>query len=350
MTTNRKQRTNATKWKMRIPSTLAARCLLLALFVATFFSLGLYYVIQPLWPSEASSTPTTLVVDAGELERHVKMLSETLTPRDETNPTSLDRVSRYIHDELHRRGGRMSEQRYNVHGKLYRNVIASFGPEVGARVIVGAHYDSFRKLPGADDNASGVAGLIEIGGLLGENPPSAAVDLVAYTLEEPPYFRTTAMGSYMHAEQLHRSGTDVRLMISLEMIGYFSDAPNSQSYPSLMLSALYPSEGNFVAVVGRMGETGLVRDIKKAMRSGSDLPVYSVNAPSGTFGIDFSDHQNFWRFGFPAVMISDTAFFRNRNYHTAADTADTLDYRRMAKVVVGVHAILSSNGSAIIGA
>lgn len=146
------------------------------------------------------------------------------------------------------------------------------------------------------------------------------------------------MGSAVHARSLAESGTSVRAMICLEMIGYFSDAPNSQRYPIGALGVFYPSTGNFISVVGRVGGGGLVRTVKRAMTASSPLPVYSINAPSFVPGIDFSDHLNYWKEGFPAVMVSDTSFYRNGNYHTVDDTADTLDYQRMAQVVVGVHA------------
>lgn len=227
---------------------------------------------------------------------------------------------------------------FEVEGRNYRNVIAEFGPETEERIVVGAHYDAYHAFPGADDNASGVAGLLELAGLLAKTNLPLRVELVAYTLEEPPYFHTPHMGSGVHAESLKRQGVKVRAMISLEMIGYFSDALDSQSFPVSVLRALYPSQGNFISVVGGVGDAMLVRRIKGAMRAGASLPVYSINAPRFVPGIDFSDHLSYWNAGYPAVMITDTAFYRNHNYHTHNDTAEKLDYRRMAMVVEGVAA------------
>jgi len=178
-----------------------------------------------------------------------------------------------------------------------------------------------------------VAGLLELGRLLAANPPATRVDLVAYSLEEPPYFRTPSMGSRAHAAALAKSGVHVRAMISLEMIGYFNDQPDSQQYPLSVMGLAYPTRGNFIAVVGRLGEAWLTRRIKGSMSSAGSVPVRSINAPRAIPGIDFSDHLNYWDAGYPAVMVTDTSFYRNANYHALSDVPSTLDYRRMAVVV-----------------
>jgi Peptidase family M28 len=294
------------------------------------------YVTQPLIRSPNISA--AISVDPKRLETHVRTLSESFVPRDESHPENLDRCAAYIRREFESANARVSEQPFTVAGKTYRNVIAHFGPETKEMVVVGAHYDTAGPLPGADDNASGVAGLLELARLLGNGQLPIQVDLVAYTLEEPPFFRSEQMGSAMHAKGLKREGAVVRVMLSLEMIGYFSDEHNSQHFPSSVLSLFYPTEGNFISVIGKMGEGMLVRKIKKAMAGATSLPVYSINAPQLIPGVDFSDHLNYWREGYPAVMITDTAFYRNANYHTIGDTAERLDYRRMGKVVEGVYA------------
>lgn len=277
-------------------------------------------------------------VSAERLEAHVRALSEEFVPRDHAHPHNMNRAAAYIFAELKEAGGRVSVQDFEVRGTTYRNVVASFGPEEGARIVVGAHYDAAGPFPAADDNASGVAGLIELAGLLGRESPRTRVDLVAWALEEPPFFQTRHMGSVAHAESLRRAGVRVRVAISLEMIGFFSDAPGSQRFPLGFLKAFYPSAGNFISVVGKLGQAGVVRRVKKAMRGASPLGVHSINAPRWVPGVDFSDHASYWDAGYPALMITDTAFYRNPWYHTARDTAETLDYARMAMVVQGVHA------------
>lgn len=314
---------------------------------AVFAALGLivvlgagavFYVVQPLWPVTRAG-PLVGTVDPAALEAHVRMLSDTLPPREWSRPENLERAAEYVAAQLTRAGGRVAEQPYTAFGTLqYRNVIASFGREGGERIVVGAHYDAHAGLPGADDNASGVAGLIELGRLLARTTSARrGVDLVAFTLEEAPAYRSDAMGSWVHARSLRNGGVRVRAMISLEMIGYFTDARGSQQLPHPALGLVYPRTGDFIAVIGRLGEARLVRRVKRAMQRATELPVYSMNAPTVVPGVDFSDHRSYWAHDYPAVMVTDTAFYRNPHYHTSTDTSATLDYRRMAKVVEAVH-------------
>jgi hypothetical protein len=312
------------------------KVMLYLLALAFLLIAALYiYVAQPVLVGKAERANT---VDPSRLETRVRMLSESLLPRSEAYPEELDRAAAYIRQEFTRALGRVSEQPYDVGGRTYRNVIAVFGPETVERIVVGAHYDTAGPQPGADDNASGVSGLIELAYLLSKREPPIKVELVAYTLEEPPFFRSPYMGSAVHARALVKDGARVRAMFSLEMIGYFSDAEGSQHFPNAGLRLFYPTKGNFISIVGMTGQALLVRKIKRAMKGASGLRVYSINAPRSIPGVDFSDHMNYWDAGYPAVMITDTAFYRNPNYHTAADTAEKLDYYRMAQVVEGVYA------------
>lgn len=308
--------------------------ILLLVLIAVWF-----WATQPLLSRATPNTQRT--VDPSRLEAHVRKLSIEMGPRDELHPQNLDQVAAYIKNEFSQTGAFVSEQVYRVKGQYYRNVIAHFGPETEERIIVGAHYDTAGPLPGADDNASGVAGLIELARLLKPQELKVRVELVAFSTEEPPYFGSTGMGSYVHADSLRQQNVRVRAMFSLEMIGYFSDAPNSQHFPIGLLNALYPSTGNYITVVGRLTDGLLVRRTKAAMRNAAPLAVYSINAPQFVTGVDFSDQRNYWHAGYNAVMITDTAFYRNRNYHTEQDTAEKLDYKRMAMVVEGVYATVS---------
>ena len=295
-----------------------------------------FRVTQPVFWAGAAKGGVRVAPE--RLEAHVRALSEEFAPRDAAHPEGLERAAAYVRGAFESAGGAVSEQPYEVGGRVYRNVVASFGPGTRERVVVGAHYDAAGPLPGADDNASGVAGLLELARLLGASPPPLRVELVAFTLEEPPFFRSAEMGSAVHARALRRQGVAVRAMISLEMIGYFSDREDGQQFPSPALKLFYPSRGDFIAVVGKFDQGRLVRRVKRAMLGAAPLPVYSINAPRSVPGIDFSDQMNYWEAGYDAVMITDTAFYRNPNYHTARDTAGTLDYRRMAMVVEGVYA------------
>jgi Zn-dependent M28 family amino/carboxypeptidase len=280
-----------------------------------------------------------IAVDQSALERHVRMLSVTLHPRSVDNLTNLDRAADYVLEQLRAAGAETAVQPVEADGKQFRNLIARFGPRDGPVLVIGAHYDSCGDTPGADDNASGVAGLLEVARLLAAHPPSRAVELVAYTLEEPPYFRTDSMGSVWHARSLSEAKREVRLMLSIEMIGFYRDTAKSQSYPLAPLKLLYPDQGNFIAIVAPFDDFGATRRVKALFRGASDLPAVSINAPRFVQGVDFSDHASYWRFNMPAMMITDTSFLRNPNYHGSGDTPETLDYARMAKVVRAVYAV-----------
>ena len=289
-------------------------------------------------------------VDPARLEAHVRTLSVDLYPRSADQFDKLDQAAQYVAAQLKASGAAVSVQNVVVQEMTYRNVIARFGPPQGPLMVIGAHYDSHgdargervtadTHTPGADDNASGVAGLIELAHLLGRTPQTRAIELVAYTTEEPPHYRSEHMGSVWHARSLAAAGRDVELMLSLEMIGYFSDAPGSQHYFIPAMKHLYSDRGDFIAVVGKLGGFGATRKVKALMAGAGELPVYSINAPRALQGVDFSDHRSYWDAGMPALMITDTAFLRNPNYHRAGDTWDKLDYKRMAKVVQGVYAV-----------
>ncbi len=310
-------------------------------------------ITQPLVAPVPSKPPA---VEASRLAAHVKYLSVDLFPRSYDRIDNTERAAQYIFDEFVAAGAEVSTQEIVVRGTKYKNVIARFGPPDGAVIVVGAHYDSHgdamagamhphgftaqTHTPGADDNASGVAGLIELAGMLGRQPPQHAIELVAYALEEPPHFRTQDMGSVWHARALTASKRDVRLMLSLEMIGFFSDEPDSQRFPIPAMKYVYSDRGDFIALVGEFNDFATMRRAKGLMSGASQLPVRSINAPSALQGIDFSDHRSYWAEGYPALMVTDTAFFRNAHYHQAGDRHETLDYRRMALVVQSVFALV----------
>ena len=298
--------------------------------------LGLVGILttQPLVTAIGAQTPA---VDAAVLQKHVKYLSVDVYPRSFDFPEHLNAAADYIKNDLTAVGIVVEEQKYLVQGVPYRNLIARFGPADGKVLVMGAHYDSHGDTPGADDNASGVAGLLELAKLLQKSPPSRPVELVFYTLEEPPYFRTENMGSAVHSRSLVESKRPVDMMISVEMIGYFTDAPDSQSFPLSAMKLVYPTQGNFIAVVGRYKDMVATRRVKSALKGVDGLPVRSINAPALVTGIDFSDHLNYWAQGFSAVMVTDTSFYRNHEYHRSGDTYERLNYPRMAQVVQGLY-------------
>ena len=305
---------------------------------------ALLLATQPAVRPVASVPPP---VEPSRLARDIHALSVAFHPRSYDDPARLERTADYIAAALASSGARVESQPVDVQGMHYRNVVARFGPDAGPVLVIGAHYDACRisdaeagVTPGADDNASGVAALLELARLLGRNPPDRAVELVAYTLEEPPFFGSPDMGSAWHARSLRRDGREVALMLSLESLGYYSDAPGSQHYPVPGMRHLYGDRGDFVALVGRFGDFAAMRRAKALMSGASSLPVRSFNAPALVEGVDFSDHRSYWPQGYPALMVTDTAFLRNPHYHRMTDTADRLDPARLAQVVQGVHAVV----------
>jgi len=291
-------------------------------------------VTQPVMGSIPTSVATRS--DPDSLRRHVEFLCDDTFPRNSDHPEVLERAASYVAETMSGLGARVEEQRYRVGKPYYTNVVAAFGPEHDPAFIVGAHYDVFGELPGADDNASGIAGLLELGRLLGRNPPPVRVELVAYSLEEPPFFGSEDMGSARHARAMRRSGRRILGMVSLEMIGYFS---GEQEWGSGLLRLLYPDRGDFVMVVGRWGDRRLTRFVKRCMRGASTIPVVSAVTPR-LAGMDASDHRNYWDNGFAAVMLTDTAYLRNPSYHTDDDRPSELDYEKLAAVVDGLFGVV----------
>lgn len=298
---------------------------------------GCYLVAQPTLKSNSASAMTT---GAARLRADVEMMSVTFHPRDWQNLANLNRCADYIAEEMKKAGAAVAFQDYEAHGISYRNVIGRFGVGKERKIIVGAHYDSCNDTPGADDNASGVAGLLELARMIGANPPDLEIELVAYTLEEPPFFSGPLMGSAIHADSVADEKERIIGVIVLEMIGYFSDDPSSQGYPHPLMKAFYPSRGNFITVVSRWDQGAWIKTVKAGMKGATPLPVYSFRGPESLQGIDYSDHRNYWPHDIPALMITNTAFHRNTAYHTSRDTADRLDYERMGMVVVGVYEVI----------
>lgn len=319
----------------------AVRWLLLAAVAGAALYLGLFWFLRnPARSPDGPGAPQR--ADPGRLERDVRYLSSVVPPRNAGNVDGLERAAVHIATGFTAAGCALEVRNFEVDHTVYRNVACSFGPPAAPRLVIGAHYDVAGDAnPGADDNASGVAGLLELARLIGAARPSLQhrLDLVAFALEEPPHFRSEAMGSHAYARDLRDQGVDLKLMISVEMIGYFSDESGSQHYPLGVLNWFYPGEADFIGVVGRALDRAPVARVKALMTVTPALPVYSINAPAFVTGVDFSDHWSFWQLGFPAVMVTDTAFLRNPNYHRPTDTPETLDYRRMALTVDGLYRV-----------
>lgn len=280
---------------------------------------------------------------ARRLAEHVTHLSTTIGERNIQHEGSLHATTEYLRRNLIAAGYVVNERSYGASGHVVENLEAEIVGNESAPgiVVVGAHYDSVGGTVGADDNASGVAATLELARILKTGGLRKTVRFVFFVNEEPPYFQTEEMGSLVYARQLRREGVPVSAMISLEMLGFYSDAPGSQKYPA-MLSWLYPSRGNFIGFVGNTESRDLVRRATRIFRESAEFPSEGIAAPENWPGIGWSDHWSFWQAGYPAIMITDTALFRNPYYHTPSDTAEKLDFEKMARVVDGVKTIVSA--------
>jgi len=272
---------------------------------------------------------------ADRLRRHVNTLAGEIGERHVWRPKALEAAARYIEAEFSAVGYEVASQAYETHGVSCRNLEVTVPGASKAIVLAGAHYDTVAGSPGADDNASGVAGLIEIARALRPLQPACAVKLVAFVNEEPPFFFFGEMGSKVYAEAARRRGDDIRAMLSLEMLGCYSDARGSQAYPPF-LKWLYPDRGDFIAFVSNLRSRGVLDEVVRAFRAGSDFPAERLASPGFVPGVSWSDQLSFWRAGYPAVMVTDTAFYRYPHYHQPTDTPDRIAFPEMARVVDGL--------------
>ncbi|MCD6043804.1 MAG: peptidase [Burkholderiales bacterium] len=252
------------------------------------------------------------------LRTHVQSLARAERNQD------LETPARYIEKAL---GERAASHYFESAGRRVRNIESGAGD-----IVVGAHYDTVPGSPGADDNASGVAVLIELASMLRHRK----IRFVAFANEEAPYFLGPEMGSFVYARE---RGAGVKAMFSLEMLGYYRDAPGSQTYPA-PLGLFYPDRADFIAFVGDLGALGLVRKSIGAFRRNAKFPSEGLAAPAIIPGVSWSDHWSFRQHGYPAVMVTDTAFYRYPHYHLPSDTPEKLDYERMARVTLGLAAML----------
>jgi hypothetical protein len=284
--------------------------------------------------------PTQAEVElAHELRRHVEALATEIGERNAQRPEALEAAAEYVARELAKAGYAPRRHEYDAYGRTFANVEAELagGDEI---VIIGAHYDSERGTPGADDNASGVAAMLALARVMHGRQVERTVRFVAFANEEQPHFQTQAMGSWRYAQRSRARGEDIVAMLSLESMGYYSDAPGSQHYPP-PLSLAYPSRGNFIGFVGNVRSRKLTRRAVATFRDAVRFPSEGAALPEAVPGVGWSDHWAFWQEGYRAIMVTDTAPFRNPHYHRGTDTPDTLDYDRLARVVVGLEAVIA---------
>ena len=274
---------------------------------------------------------------ADRLRRHVGVLALDIGERHTRRPHALAAAARYVEAALARISGEVRRQSYQADGTVCVNleVQQSGVDRAGEIVLVGAHYDTVDGSPGADDNASGVAAMIEIARLLSCRRLRRTVRCVAFVNEESPFFHSRQMGSAVYARAARARGDEIKLMLSLEMLGYYSSRPKSQRYPPF-LRYFYPDRGDFIGFVSNLRSRRALAQAHDAFRSHCSFPSARLASPAIVPGVSWSDHLSFWRAGYPAVMVTDTAFYRYPHYHRPTDTPEKLNFAAMARVTTGL--------------
>jgi hypothetical protein len=325
---------------MRMTSILLLGFLAVAALVgfAGWYTLGV--------PGRSHTGPLPPLTDderdlAARLQRHVVAVAS--VPHNLKHYAALEAAARHIERTLEGYGYPITRQTFSVQGQEVRNIEVQRESRSGAgpTLVLGAHYDSYHDAPGANDNGTGVAAVLELARLMKDwQPEQTRLRLVLFVNEEPPYYRTSDMGSWRYAKLMSERGEKVQGMISLETLGAFSDAPGSQKYPQ-PFALLMPSTANFIAFVGLPGSHAFLHAVMGSFRKHTAFPSIGGLAPDSLVpGVGWSDHWAFREFGFPAIMITDTALFRYAHYHQRTDTPDKVDYGRLARVTKGMERVV----------
>ena len=276
------------------------------------------------------------------LQKDICTLAKDIGERNLFKYEKLCDCADFIEQALRQAGLAPQRQRYDIDHKPCYNIEASVaGSEHPEQiVVVGAHYDTVIDCPGANDNVTGVAAMLALARAFADQPVASSLRFVAFVNEEPPYFQTPQMGSYVYAEKCRKAQENIVAMISLETIGCYSDAPKSQDYP-FPLGSFFPPIGNFIAMVANRRSADMLKKFTAAFRRYSDFPVVDGAFPSAIPGIGWSDQWGFWQHDYPGMMITDTAPFRYPHYHTPQDTAEKIHYDHFARLVAGLETALA---------
>jgi hypothetical protein len=316
--------------------------ILLLILLAIFGVLG-EALLMPGSSYHGKAIPLTAEenVIAEDLQKEIQILSSDIGERNTRKYEKLNETCRHIEASFRAAGYNPRQQRYTLDNYVFANVEAEM---LGSKrpkdiIIVGAHYDSVLGCPGANDNGSGTATVLELSKLMAHCKPECTVRFVLFTNEEPPFFGGTEMGSYQYVQEIKKRNEKVIAMLDMETLGYYTEAPHSQTYPS-NFTPFYPDQGNFVTFVGNRHSRPLTEACIRTFRDTTKFPSEGVAAPEWVNGVDWADHKWFWHEGIPAVMITDTAVYRYPHYHTKQDTVDKLNYPAFAKVVAGLHGVV----------
>jgi len=272
------------------------------------------------------------------LFRHVEMLSKQIGERNIKNYSNLHQAYNYILTTMRKSSFQVTDFMYHHEQRDFHNIVAS---KIGQQypeeiVIIGAHYDTVNNSPGADDNASGIAAILELIRLLNFYENKRTIRFVAFTLEEPPFYGTAQMGSQVYAQLCKQHNENIIMMVSLEMLAYFTKKKKSQQYPLPEMAKTFPDQGNFIAIIGDVKSGLVVKKLTTLFQQYSSHHVQSLISHQSVPGVNLSDHVSFWKEGYKALMITDTAFYRNPHYHKSNDTIDKLDFKSYAQIVSGL--------------
>jgi hypothetical protein len=317
----------------------------IGLIIGGVIAMILYFRDEDAALADASRGFLRKPVTRPDIQSHVEVLAKTIGPRHAGVPARLNATIKYIEGTLGpaNLGYSVRRESYKAGESEFHNLvleIISTNPDTGHEIVlVGAHYDTAMTTPGADDNASGVAACISLAQAFARSENARTLRFVFFANEEPPWFQTENMGSLVYAKGCKSRGETIVAMLSLESLGYYSDAPGSQKAPPVP-GVTFPDTGNFLAIVGNATSAPLATQIAGYFRTSSTLPAYSIALPATIVEQGWSDHWSFWQQGYPAVMVTGTATFRNPHYHLPTDTADTLDYDRLTLAVQGLEGVI----------
>jgi Peptidase family M28 len=289
---------------------------------------------------KAAPLSTNEVALREELRASVQKLAGEIGERNTWHYPQLNAAADFIEDSFSRAGLQTRRDSYDIHGQACHNIEAEIPGARPEILLIGAHYDSVFGSPGANDNGSGVAAMLALARRFADKKPKHTLRFVAFVNEEPPYFLSDEMGSFIYAGRCKARGDKISGMISLETIGYFSDAPHSQTYPSPGLGIFYPKVGNFIGFVSDVHSRALLRRVVALFRKHAKIPSEGAALPAFIPGVSWSDQWSFWRYGYPGIMVTDTAPFRYPHYHSSSDTPDKLDYDRFTLVVSGMEKVI----------
>jgi peptidase M28-like protein len=331
------------------------------LFTVLRITIAVIAVLALLWwfgvrmPGKSISKPAPLSPDEialrEQLRADVQKLAGEIGERNMWHYAQLNAAADFIEDSFSRAGLPPRRDSYEIHGQACHNIEAeipahsqgaALASPPGPIILIGAHYDSVFGSPGANDNGTGMAATLALARRFAGKTAKHTLRFVAFVNEEPPYFLSDEMGSFIYAGRCKARGDKIAAMISLETIGYFSDAPHSQTYPSPGLGIFYPKVGNFIGFVSNMPSRALLRRVVALFRKHAKIPSEGAALPAFIPGVSWSDQWSFWRNGYPGIMVTDTAPFRYPHYHSSSDTPDKLDYDRFTLVVSGMEKVIES--------